>query len=99
MCIYCLKPYPKERRFTEIKMGRNRLSGYFIHNLSLTVAVVNSESEEANLQEKCACFFSKSVTSSFSTRMMIGPFLSSDLNTQRWLATGASGLHYYSVGV
>lgn len=83
MCIYCLKPCPKERRFTEIKMGRNLLSGYFIHNLSLTVAVVNSESEEANLQEKCACFFSKSVTSSFSTRMMIGPFLSSDLNTQR----------------
>ena len=57
MCIYCLKPCPKERRFTEIKMGRNLLSGYFIHNLSLTVAVVNSESEEANLQEKCACFF------------------------------------------
>ena len=59
MCIYCLKPYPKERRFTEIKMGRNRMSGYFIHNLSLTVAVVNSESEEANLQEKCACLFFK----------------------------------------
>ena len=75
--------FEKERRFTEIKMSRNLLSGYFIHNLSLTVAVVNSESEEANLQEKCACFFSKSVTSSFSTRMMIGPFLSSDLNTQR----------------
>ena len=38
----------------------------------------------------------KIVTSSFSTRTLVGPLVSRDLYTRSWLVTGGSDALYYS---